>query len=270
VINLTNQANGKTALITGGSRGIGRGIAYAMASEGYDVAISHYNDHDNAAEVHRTIITKYHRKCIVIEGDLRQESEPARLTDETLRHFQQIDVLVNNAGVTIFRDMVEMELEQMNTLIQLDFRAPLLLMQNVGRHMIEQGVKGSIINITSTRAERAYPGDAVYGGMKAGLARAVESIALEYSAYGIRVNCIAPGAISTTKEREGYFNELGRKIPLNRPGTPEDIGHAAVWLASDQSSYITGATIRVDGGLILPGMPETVGKESDIGWRRKG
>jgi glucose 1-dehydrogenase len=256
----------KTALITGGSRGIGRGIAMALAADGYDLAISHWNDHIQAEQVMQIISQIPGRKCFIFYGNLENEAEPDRLVKEAIKALGRIDVLVNNAGITIFNDMKNMELQQMNKLMNLNLRAPLLLMQSVGKYMIQAGIHGSMINITSSRAERAYPGDAVYGGLKAALARSVQSIALEFSEYGIRVNCIAPGAISTTEERAAYFQKLGEKIPLKRPGMPEDIGQAAVWLASDHSSYITGTTIRVDGGLILPGMPETI--DNDIGWGR--
>jgi glucose 1-dehydrogenase len=264
---LIKPAIGKKALVTGGSRGIGRGIAYALAAEGYDLAISHWNDHMHAHQAQEHIASTYGRGCSVFHGNLEEEAEPALLVDEAVKALGRIDLLVNNAGITIFNDILEMDIEHMNRLLHLNLRAPLLMMRYVGLHMAETGNKGNIINITSTRAERAYPSDAVYGGVKAALTRATQSIALEYSVYGIRVNCIAPGAISTTEERADYFRELGRKIPLGRPGFPEDIGQAVVWLASDHASYMTGSTIRLDGGLILPGMPETVSVEGDKGWR---
>ncbi|MDQ0915027.1 SDR family NAD(P)-dependent oxidoreductase [Paenibacillus sp. V4I5] len=255
--------SGKTALVTGGSRGIGRGIALAMAARGYDIAICHWKDADNAHLTAREIENQLNRQCVVFEGNLEEEEEPLKLAKEAIRTLGHLDVLVNNAGVTIFQNAANMELEKINRLLHLDLRAPLLLMQLVSSHMIEHGVRGSILNITSTRGERAYPGDAVYGGVKAALTRVTASIALDLAPYGIRVNCIAPGAIQTNDNRSDYYRKFGQRIPLERPGTPEDIGKAAVWLTSDEASYITGTTIRVDGGLILPGMPET---EEGIGW----
>jgi glucose 1-dehydrogenase len=158
--------------------------------------------------------------------------------------------------------------EQMNTLYRLNFLAPMLVTGAASKHMAEQGIAGSIINIASSRGERAYPGDAVYGGLKAALRRATESLALELAPYGIRVNAIAPGAIQTVPGREASYAELGKKIPLERVGTPEDIGEAAVWLSSPQASYITGITLRIDGGLILPGMPEGGPGAGEYGWGR--
>jgi len=264
---MKGEGTGKTALVTGGSRGIGRGIALAMAERGYDLAISHWQDGDNAEAASYIIRERFGRKCFVLESNLAEEDTPGRLADDAAAALGRIDVLVNNAGITRFSPITRMELSEINELLHLDFRAPVLLMRSVASQMIRRSIRGNIINITSTRSFRAYPTDAVYGGVKAALARATESIALELSTYGIRVNCIAPGAIQTTDERAAYYKELGVKIPLSRPGTPEDIGKAAVWLASEEASYVTGTTIRVDGGLILPGMPESVG-DHNSGWGR--
>ncbi len=236
----------------------------ALAENGYDIAFSHWNDSKNADCTAAEVKQSYQRKCAVFEGNLENEDEPARLVQGAIQALGHIDMLVNNAGVTIFRPVTEMDIESMNRLLHLDFRAPMLLIREVGRHMIAKGIQGSIINITSTRSERAYAGDAVYGGVKAALARATGSVALDLAAHGIRVNCIAPGAIQTSADREAYYCGFGAKIPLGRPGTPDDIGKAAVWLASEQASYMTGAVLRVDGGLILPGMPETA---DGPGWR---
>lgn len=144
-------------------------------------------------------------------------------------------------------------------------------MQAAAIQMVRAKISGSIINITSTRAERAYPCDAVYGGVKAALNRASQSAALDLAPYGIRINCVAPGAIAVRSKEYlrklnlipvDFWDELGTRIPLGRSGTPEDIANAVAFLASDQASYITGEILRVDGGLILPGMPE----QSDLSW----
>lgn len=140
--------------------------------------------------------------------------------------------------------------------------------------MQEHGIHGSIINITSSRGERAYPGDGIYGACKAGLNRAVESFALDVAPYGIRINNVAPGSIQVRTGEEPdektlhmmeIYAQLGKRIPLGRMGRPEDIGKAVAYLASEDASYITGITLRVDGGLILPGMPEH-SPDSGIPW----
>ncbi len=153
-------------------------------------------------------------------------------------------------------------------MLNLDLLNYLVLSSKAARYMKAHEVKGCIINITSSRAERAYPGDCVYGGIKAAVNRASQSMALDLAPYGIRVNCVAPGAICIRTpeeikaegrtELEGFWESLGERIPMGRNGTPKDIGRAVVFLASENAAYITGEVLRVDGGLILPGMPEKV------------
>jgi len=265
---LEKQGNGKTALITGGSRGIGRGIALVLASEGYDVAITYSTQKEEGEKVAKIIEEEYGRRCMVYQASMELEETPGRIVDQAVRDLGKLDVLVNNAGITIFQSIVEMDLQKMNFLINLNFKGYLLAMQAAARHMIERGIKGNIVNITSTRGERAYPRDSLYGGLKAGINRAVQSIALDLAPYGIRVNCIAPGAtaVRDTEESKAFYESLGPRIPLGRMGTPMDIGHAVAWLVSDKASYITGQTIKVDGGLILPGMPEVKNGDTDNGW----
>ena len=138
------------------------------------------------------------------------------------------------------------------------------MMNYAGAYMKEHGIQGNIINVTSSRGERAYPEDGLYGALKAGLNRAIQSFALDVAEYGIRVNNVAPGAIRVRTRQEriadgnnpDFWDELGTRIPLKRCGLPEDVANAVSFLASDKASYITGITIRVDGGLILPGPPE--------------
>jgi len=189
-----------------------------------------------------------------------------------------LNVLVNNAGRTRMQSILDLTPEVVDELINLDLKNSLFCMQTAAKIMIERNIRGSIVNITSSRAERAYPEDAVYGGVKAAIRRASQSAALDLAPYGIRVNCVAPGAIAIRSKEylaklkwipTDFWEELGTRIPLERSGTPEDVANAVAFLADEQSDYITGETIRVDGGLILPGMPE--GRNSTSwGARKKG
>lgn len=254
----------KKAIITGASRGIGRGIALYLTAQGYDVAISYHSKRQEALTV-AAAIKENGGNCHCFEAHLEEDGAGSAFFQKAVKALGGLDLLVNNAGVTIFESILDMTAETMDKLINLDFKNYLVLMKAAANHMVEHNTRGSIVNITSSRSERAYPKDALYGGLKAGLNRAIQSIALDLAPYGIRVNNIAPGAIRvrTTDEipKDGtipanFWDELDKKIPLGRSGEPMDVAQAVYFLASEQASYITGITLRVDGGLILPGMPE--------------
>lgn len=288
----------KKAIVTGGSRGIGKGIALALAKEGYDLAISYASKKDAAEELARHIEETYGCKCYYYQASLEIPGEGEKLFNQAVADLGGLDLLVNNAGLTICESIQNLTEEKLDHLLNLDFRTFVLMMRNATRYMIDRKIRGSIINITSSRGERAYPECGVYCGLKAALNHAVEAFALDVSGYGIRINNVAPGATRVrTKEdlakmeygtdidyfwRDEYldkskpilsdfWDELGEAIPLCRAGTPEDIGNAVAFLASDKASYITGVTLRVDGGLILPGMPEGFagqGRPAAGGWGR--
>jgi len=167
-----------------------------------------------------------------------------------------IDLLVNNAGRSTRESVLTCTAEELDFLFSLNYRAYILTSGAVARHMVLNGIKGSIIFITSSRAERSYPEDFLYGGIKAALKRSCESIAMDLAPHGIRVNCVAPGATIVREDNGRWQNSLGVRIPIGRLGTPQDNGHVVAFLASEKAGYITGTTVRVDGGLILPGMPE--------------
>jgi NAD(P)-dependent dehydrogenase (short-subunit alcohol dehydrogenase family) len=256
----------KKAVITGGSRGIGRGIALCLAKKGYDVAISYATKEDEARKVVKEIEEVHGRRGFCFNAVLHEKGAGAAFFNQAVEKLGGLDLLVNNAGSTRFENILELTEETMDYLINLDFKNYFIMTREAARYMAKNGIRGSIINITSSRGERAYPGDGIYGGIKAGLHRAIQSFALDLAPYGIRINNVAPGAIQVrTKEdlaREQYmfpvdfWEKLDDIIPLERSGVPEDVGAAVAFLASNDASYITGITLRVDGGLILPGMPE--------------
>jgi glucose 1-dehydrogenase len=252
----------KTAIVTGASYGIGKGIAYSLASKGYYLLITHLDEEEQADQVADTIHKEYKRRCVIVKGDLSDTQTPALFWRKAMEEYGQIDALVNNAATHTYRKLTEMRLEEILRIIQVNFLGAILMSQLAAAHMSKGG---SIVHITSTRAHRSHPYDSIYGSMKAALTRAAETMALEFASYGIRVNCVAPGAIARETNTE-RGNKLGKKIPLGRMGTPVDIGNAVAWLCSDEAAYITGITLRVDGGLILPGMPEDVSPEAGYGW----
>ena len=258
----------KKAIVTGASRGIGKGIAMCLAAEGYDLAISYASKQEEAEKVAEQIRETYHTRCLIYQAALQEKGAGKALFDRAVADLGGLDLLVNNAGLTIFESLQEIKEETLDLLINLDFKNYILMMREAANYMIASGTKGNIINITSSRGEQSYPEDGLYGGLKAGLNRAICSFALDVSQYGIRINNVAPGAIRIRTREElieggnvamaDFWDELGNRIALGRSGLPEDIGHAVAFLASDKASYITGTTLRVDGGLILPGMPEMI------------
>jgi len=242
-------------LVTGGSRGIGRGIALELAAADYRVAIAHWRDDEAAADTAKRIRETTGRECPVVAADLAEPGGAVRTLNEAVERLGGLEALVNNAGICRFSAVQEMTEEHIDRIMSINFRSPLLLMREAARFMIANGTKGGIVNITSSRAQRAYPKDAVYGGLKAAMQRATESAALDLAPHGIRVNAVGPGA-TEVRNPDNPNRALGERIPLGRMGMPADIGKAVAWLLSPEASYITGIGVRVDGGLILPGMPE--------------
>ena len=236
----------KIAIVTGASQGIGRGIALKLAKEGYDIAFSFFSATQSAEELCAEIQSTTAQRCAMYCVDMRKDGAGAKFVNQVSEEMGVPCVLVNNAGRTRMESILDITPETVDELINLDLKNYLFCMQAAATQMVRAKISGSIINITSTRAERAYPCDAVYGG----------------------VNCVAPGAIAVRSKEYlqklsiipvDFWDELGTRIPLGRSGTPEDIANAVAFLASDQASYITGEILRVDGGLILPGMPEQSG-----------
>jgi NAD(P)-dependent dehydrogenase (short-subunit alcohol dehydrogenase family) len=245
----------KTALITGGSSGIGQGIALTLAEQGYDVAIT-YNRTRDGADATREQVQRLGRTCLLYEAHFQDLNTPAWLVDATHEAFGRLDVMVCNAAKDARHSILTLTPDDLLEMMRIDIGGYLLCAGAAARHMVHDGIQGSIFFITSTRGEQAYAEDCVYGGMKAAINRACRSIALDLAPYGIRVNCVAPGATQVRPPRPGTQYPLQNAVPLGRMGTPRDNGELVAFLASDKASYITGTTLRVDGGLVLPGQPE--------------
>lgn len=250
-----------TVLVTGGSRGIGAGIVKTFAEADYDIFFTYASAAEEAEQI-RKAAANYGVRVFYRQALLERHEEPEKVVKDAINILGHIDVLVNNAGRTIRDSILELEDENLDMLLDLNFRAYVRMITFVSRHMVKHGIKGSIISVTSTRGGRAYPKDGIYGGMKAAINRATESWALDLAPYGIRVNAVAPGAIQVrySPEADARYGDLAPRIPLGRQGYPEDIGQAVLFLADNKrAGYITGVTLKVDGGLVLPGMPEFSG-----------
>ncbi len=259
----------KTAVVTGASHNIGQGIAIVLAEQGYDLAITYRSNEEGARETERAI-QELGRKCYVYQSTLDLAQGPQELMDRAHRDLGQIDLLVCNAANPGFRcSILTVTPEMVDDIYASNYRNYITCAGAAARYMVADKVEGNIIFITSTRAEMAYVDDYLYGSLKAAIKRATESIALDLSSYNIRVNCVAPGAIWPVKpgmEERMKSPFVTESIPLHRVGTPREIGEAVAYVASDKAAYMTGTTVRLDGGLILPGMMEGYDK---IPWVRE-
>ena len=284
----------KKLFITGAERGIGFGIAKLMAKGGYDIAFSYYPEEHFADEnVKKTKkeLGELGAEVFAFPADYSNKEDARKVFEEAVDKLKGLDLLVNIAGVNKPKAIQDLDEDNMDYVLNLDFRTYIMMMHYATRYMIDHNIKGNIINITSSRGERVYPNCGLYCGIKAGINRATEAFALDVAKYGIRINNVAPGAVrirskeellkikdgfdtdyfwnekyKNAKEiKEDFWDQLGEKIPLKRVGLPDDVANAVEFLVSDKASYITGVTLRVDGGLILPGMPEGSGMTKD-GW----
>ena len=244
---------GKVAVITGGGTGIGAGISRVLASHGATIVIAQLNN----PAISAAQLPKDH---LMLQVDVSDRAQVEWMIEETVQHFGRIDILVNNAAVTgkpavaPFLDCSEMMLDR---IIDVNLKGVFRCSQAVARHMIAAGIRGSIVHISSVAAFAAQEHASVYCATKAAVVSLAQSMALELARYGIRVNCIAPGDILTEANasivddlKAGATGKYLRVTPVGRRGSPEEIGHAVAYLASDEASFVTGATLRVDGGLL--------------------
>lgn len=243
---------GKTVLVTGANRGVGKGVALVFAEKGYDVFLAHCGEKEKALETAEEIRGRFGRRAETFDCDLADPEQVEALAAAAISAFGRIDVLMSNAGIGLEKYLSTTTIREMDRLYAVNYRAGLQLAVLIGKHMKEKGVRGSILFTTSTRASfEVHPADAIYGGMKAALRRSAQSLAREFAPYGIRVNTIAPGCIAVNPMgyAESDYEDQIREIPLGRTGRGEDIGYAAAFLASGEAGFITGIELTVDGGI---------------------
>ena len=245
--------SGKTALVTGASSGIGRGLAEGLAGAGAGVVVSARRG-ENLAEVVGTI-EKAGGEAVAVVGDLSKGEDRERLVAESLDWRGGVDILVNCAGINRRGPSVDVSVEDWQAVLELDLTVPFLLSQAIGRSMIERGKGGSIINITSLCSSVTRAEIAAYTAAKGGLAMLTKSLAVEWGQYGIRVNAIGPGYIRTEMTQvlvdDPKFREwITSRTPAGRWGEPMDLVGPVVLLASDAGSFVNGQVIYVDGGLL--------------------
>lgn len=241
--------SGKTAIITGATRGIGKGIAEVFAKHGCNIAFTYASSVEKARALEEEL-----GKNIKIKGyqsDAADYEAAQKLVDDVLAEFGQIDIVINNAGITKDNLLMRMSLEDYEEVIRVNLNSAFNLTKAVVKPMMKQR-KGSIINMSSIVGRKGNAGQANYAASKAGLIGFSKSVALELGSRNIRCNVIAPGFIETEmteKLDQKVVDEWRAGIPLKRGGTPQDIANACLFLASDLSDYITGQVLSVDGGL---------------------
>ena len=243
--------NGKTAIVTGASRGIGSGIATVFAQQGADVAFT-YSSSSEAAESLQKSLQVYGTKVKSYQSNAADFDAAQELADKVLEEFGQIDILVNNAGITKDNLLMRMGEEDFDKVIEVNLKSVFNMTKAVQRTMLKQR-KGSIINMSSVVGVKGNAGQTNYAASKAGIIGFSKSVALELGSRNIRSNVIAPGFIETemtAKLDPSVVEQWRAGIPLKRGGTAEDIANACVFLASDLSAYVTGQTLNVDGGML--------------------
>ena len=240
----------KVAFITGGTRGIGKQIAITLAKDGYDIAINYRKENDDLKNI-KNEIEKTNAKFLAVKGDVTDIDSTQQMVNDIIKEYGKIDVLVNNAGITKDTLLVRMKKEEFEDVIDVNLIGTFNITKNVIPYMIKQR-KGRIINISSVVGISGNAGQTNYSASKAGIIGFTKSLAKEVGSRNILVNAVAPGFIETQMTdilKDEVKEEISKKIPLKRMGTVEDVANVVKFLTSEDSSYITGQVIQVDGGM---------------------
>jgi 3-oxoacyl-[acyl-carrier protein] reductase len=240
----------RIAIVTGASRGIGRAVALALASEGAKVVVN-YASSSNAAEEVVAAITEAGGNAITAQADVSKVEQVDALLNTTLEKFGRVDVLVNNAGITRDTLLLRMKPEDWQAVIDLNLTGVFLCTRAVSKGMLKQR-SGRIINIASVAGQMGNPGQANYSAAKAGVIGFTKTVAKELASRGITVNAVAPGFIATDMTNDLKSEEILKYIPLGRYGEPEEVAGMVKFLAADSAAaYITGQVFNVDGGMVM-------------------
>lgn len=241
----------KTALITGAAKGIGRQIAYSMAEAGYDIVVNYRSGREAAEKICRDA-QDMGVKALPVYADFAKVEDIRAMYDKAFAEFGVVDVLVNNAGISdevYFLDATE---EMFDRMTAIDWKGLYFSSQFAAKKMIEKGVKGVIINLSSNQINGCWPRATIYAPNKAAVSKFTKNAAMELSLYGIRMVAIAPGYTDVGWKPGDIRLEAAKRLPFRRFGTTKEVAEGVVYLASEQADYITGTTLVMDGGATLP------------------
>ena len=246
--------NGRVAIVTGSSQGIGQAIAVRLAREGANIAID-YRTHQDGANETRKLVEAAGARGVVVKADLSSVTEINYLVDTAVKSFGRVDILVNNAGIETRKDYWNVTEAEYDAVMNVNLKAVFFATQRVVRHLQSEKRPGKIINISSVHEELPFPHFTSYCISKGGLKMMTRNLAIELAPFGITINSVAPGAIETPINRSllndpAKLGALLANIPLKRLGKPDDVAEVVAFLASDKATYITGTSIVVDGGLL--------------------
>lgn len=245
---------GKSALVTGSSKGIGRGIATKLADLGCNVAVHYNSDPEGATRVAEEVRASG-RRAFTIQAEVGEASQVQRLFDTVLGEFDRLDILVNNAGMQVWAPLLELSEADWDRVIDTNLKGCFLCTQLAGRHMRDHG-GGRIVNIGSGCNKVAFPNLVSYTASKGGMEQLTKVAAAELGQFGITVNCVAPGAVlieRTAQETEDYAGTWAKLTPVGRVGYPRDVAEAVAFLCTDEADFISGQTLMVDGGIFTRG-----------------
>ena len=250
------KLEGKIALVTGAARGIGRGIAEVFAEQGADVAINDIDISCGAADELVSWIRSKGRRSMAVAGDVSQRSSVESMIHSVWDEMGHIDILVNNAGIETIVPFLEITDQQWSRVTDVDLRGPWLCSQVFCRRVVAAGRKANIVNIGSIQAAKILPGRTHYAPAKLAIEALTRNTSAEMTPLGIRVNCVHPGFIATDMtswivKDPTIFSSVVAQISVGRAGEPRDIGKVAAFFASEESDYVTGQSIHVDGGWIF-------------------
>jgi glucose 1-dehydrogenase len=244
---------GKVVVITGASTGLGRAMAVRFGQEQAKVVINYFSNKEEALEVQKEV-EQAGGQAIIVQGDVTKEKDVINLVQTAIQHFGTLDVMINNAGIENPVPSHELTLENWKKVIDTNLTGAFLGSREAIKYFVENNIKGNVINMSSVHEMIPWPLFVHYAASKGGIKLMTETLALEYAPKGIRVNNIGPGAMDTPINAEKFSDPEIRKdvesmIPMGYIGKPQEVAAAAAWLASSESSYVTGITLFVDGGM---------------------